>query len=92
MNITKEDIKEMVRRAFSEEFDINESDLITRKGDKTWSEHKKEFKENVSKLIQNIEDDKYLDAENVIGDTIAILNDWKKRIREGRKDNVLDEN
>ena len=83
------DIKKIVRESFQE---IKESDLIAKKGNKTWAEHKKEFKDNIEELLIHIEDDKYEDAENVIGKTINILKDWKKRIKEGgSKGDVIDE-
>lgn len=91
MGITEEQIREIVREALS---NMEESDLITKKGSKSWSEHKEEFKGNVDSLLKHIEDDKYEDAEGVIDDTIDILKDWKKRIKSGlsSKENVLDEN
>jgi hypothetical protein len=91
MGITEEEIREIVREALS---NMEESDLITKKGSKSWSDHKEEFKNNVDSLLDNIQNDEYEDAEDVIGKTIDILKDWKKRISSGlkSKDSVLDEN
>jgi hypothetical protein len=91
MEFAEEKIRSIVREVLSK---IDESDLIAKKGSKSWSEHKKDFKEKVGELIDKIEDDKYEDAHNLIDDTIEILKTWKKRIKSGldSKDNVLDEN
>lgn len=91
MGITEEEIREIVREALS---NMEESDLITKKGSKSWSDHKEEFKNNVDSLLGNIQNDEYEDAEDVIGKTIDILKGWKKRISSGlkSKDSVLDEN
>jgi len=73
MKITKEDIQNMVKEVLS---NFQESDLITKKTQKSWSKHKQELKGNVSKLINYIEKDKYYkegcvdEISEVIDDTI----------------------
>lgn len=91
MGISEEEIREIVRETLS---NMSESDLITKNSDKSWSEHKKDFRDNINSLLNNIEDDKYEDAEDTIGKTITMLKNWKKRISSGIKaqDSVLDEN
>lgn len=91
MEVTKEEIKNMVREALTEMRDVNESDLVARKGEKSWADQKSEFKDNIDNLLKHIEDDKYEDAEGVITKTVKILNAWKKRIKEGSSGDVLDE-
>jgi hypothetical protein len=63
---------------------IEESDLIGRPDD--WNQMKKSFTNNVVTLIQNIENDEYKDAEDVINNTIATLRFWKGKIQKGSKD------
>jgi hypothetical protein len=92
MEVTKEEIQKMIKEALSE---MNESDIVTKKGSKSWAEHKGDFKNNIEELLGHIEDDNYHDAENVIGKTIDTLKKWQKRIKDGLKDkkgDVLDEN
>lgn len=91
MGISEEQIREIVREALS---NMEESDLITKNSKKSWSDHKKDFRDNINSLLDNIEDDNYEDAEDTIGKTITMLKGWKKRISSGLKtqDSVLDEN
>jgi hypothetical protein len=87
MEFTQEEIRKTIREALTS---MQESDLVARKGDKSWSSQKKEFKEIISDLLNHIEDDKYEDAHDLIGDAVEILNTWKKRIKEG-SGKVIDE-
>ena len=96
MKITKEDIQGIVREVLS---NVKESDLIVKRTQKPWSEHKSELKSNVEKLFTFIEEDKYYEENGVeeisdlIDDTVEILKTWKKRIRTNApKGDVLDEN
>ena len=49
---------------------------------------KSEFKKNVKDLIDNIEDDKYSDANGDIDKTIKILKTWKKRLSKNLDDST----
>ena len=91
MKISKRELQELIKETLSETTDIQESDLVARKGDKSWADQKSEFKDNINELLSNIEDDKYSDATGVIVKTVKILNTWHKRIKEGTKGNVIDE-
>lgn len=86
MELTKEEIRNAVREALN----VKESDLISKKSNKSWSEHKSEFKEIIDDLLNHIEDDEYKDANDLIGDAIDILKAWKKKIKEG-KGKIIDE-
>jgi len=76
MNITRQEIQEMIRDAFT---GVNESDLIT-KNEKSWEKIKEDFKEKNNMLLKHIDDDKYKDADNIINEVISILKDWKEKI------------
>lgn len=83
MEFTKEQLRKTVREALAKMSRMGESDLVTRKGDKSWSKQKEEFKEKVDTLLNHIEDDEYEDADGLIDDTINILKVWKTKIKEG---------
>ncbi len=96
MEMTREDIKKVVREVLS---NFNESDLIVKRTQKPWSEHKSELKSNIDKLFVDIEEDKYYekggieDICSLIDDTIDILKTWKKRVRTNAPSgDVIDEN
>jgi len=96
MELTKEDIQKIVREVLS---NFNESDLIVKRTQKPWSEHKSELKGNIDKLFSFIEKDKYYEKDGVdeiadlIDDTVEILNTWKKRLKANAPSgDVLDEN
>jgi PHP family Zn ribbon phosphoesterase len=77
MEITREEIQEMIREAFKE---VNESDLITKNTKETWEDIKKEFKRKNEILLKHIDDDNYDNADNLIDEVIEMLKDWKKKI------------
>jgi PHP family Zn ribbon phosphoesterase len=82
MEITREEIQEMIREAFEE---VNESDLITKNTQETWQEIKKEFKRKNEILLKHIDDDNYDNADNLIDEVIEViemLKNWKKRINK----------
>ncbi len=79
MEITREEIQEMIREAFEE---VNESDLITKNTKETWQEIKKEFKRKNEILLKHIDDDNYDNADNLIDEVIEMLKNWKKRINK----------
>ena len=76
MNITRQEIQEMIRDAFT---GVNESDLIT-KNRKSWEKIKKDFKEKNDELLNHIDDDNYKNADEIIDKVISILEDWKEKI------------
>ncbi len=96
MELTKEDLKSIVREVLS---NFNESDLIVKRTQKPWSEHKSELKSNIDKLFSSIEEDKYYEKNgvedicNLIDDTVDILKTWKKRVKTNAPSgDVIDEN
>lgn len=80
--MTKKELREFVRKTIVKISDVNESDLIT-KDTSIWEKMKKDFKENVFTLIQNIENDEYENAKDVIGNTMATLQFWRGKIKRG---------
>ena len=79
--MTKEKLKEFIKKSIKEVNNIKESDLISTPNE--WEKMKTRFSTNVINLIQNIEDDEYEDASNVIGETIGMLKFWKGKIKLG---------
>lgn len=84
MKFTDREFRNLIKEMISE-IGINESDIITKEKSE-WKELKKEFKNSVKKLVKNIEDDKYSDAEGDIDKTIKILKSWKKRLSKNLDD------
>lgn len=84
MKFTDKEFRNLIKEMISE-IGINESDIITKEKSE-WKELKKEFKNSVKKLVKNIEDDKYSDAEGDIDKTIKILKSWKKRLSKNLDD------
>jgi hypothetical protein len=86
MKINEKDLKEFVKEIISE-LNLSESDIITKEKSE-WKEMKSQFKKNVKSLINNIEDDKYSDANGDIDKTIKILKIWKKRLSKNLDDST----
>lgn len=84
MKLTDSQFRKIIKEMISE-LEINESDIITKEKSE-WKELKKEFKNSVKRLVKNIEDDKYSDAEGDIDKTIKILKSWKKRLSKNLDD------
>ena len=76
---TEKNLRAFIRKQIAEANSITESDLM---GD-AWLKMKPRFLETVNSLIQKIDDDNYDDAEDLIGQSIAMLKMWKHRLRSG---------
>jgi hypothetical protein len=79
MKITESFLEEMVKEVLTK---MEESDLITKNSNKDWSEYKSDLKKDINALLNQLEDDKYKDAENSIDKVIDKLKDWKERINK----------
>jgi LPS O-antigen subunit length determinant protein (WzzB/FepE family) len=95
MNINEKELREIIRNTIQ---DVNESDLITKRSNKTWSEHKSELNNNIKDVINFIEDDVYDEKDGVekivnkIDDSIEVLKSWKSKVKKGgEKKDVIDE-
>lgn len=84
MKINSKEFRNLIKEMISE-FEINESDIITKEKSE-WKELKKDFKKLVKELVKNIEDDKYSDANGDIDKAIKILKNWKKRLSKNLDD------
>lgn len=73
-----------IRKTLSEMENVSESDLLVRAG-VNWQEMKPKFLETVNSLVAKIDDDKYDDAEDLIGTAISMLKIWKAKIRKGKE-------
>lgn len=76
---TEKSLRAFIRKQIAEANSLSENDLM---GD-AWSKMKPRFLETVNSLIQNIDDDNYDDADDLIGQSIAMLKMWKHRLRSG---------
>ena len=86
MKINQKEFRELVKEMISE-LNLRESDIIAKEKSE-WKEMKSEFKKSVKDLIDNIEDDKYSDANGDIDKTIKILKTWKKRLSKNLDDST----
>ena len=71
-----------IRKSLMEMENVSESDILTRAG-VNWQEMKPKFLETVNNLVSKIDDDKYNDAEDLIGRAIGMLKVWKSKMRKG---------
>ena len=86
MKINQKEFRELVKEMISE-LNLRESDIIAKEKSE-WKEMKSQFKKSVKDLIDNIEDDKYSDANGDIDKTIKILKTWKKRLSKNLDDST----
>jgi len=83
MKNNEKNIRLLVRRIMSEMENVNESDLLVAAG-LDWNRVKPELLNTVKTLIQKIDDDKYSDAEDLIGKAIVMLRIWRHKIHKGK--------
>lgn len=75
-----ENFKKVLRNKI--EKNLEEIDLIAT--DKSsWEEMKANFKDIITNLLANIENDEYSDGKSEIDQAITILNKWKQKISKG---------
>ena len=86
MKIDRKSLKEMVVEVFME-MELRESDIIAKEKSE-WNDMKKEFRDTVSELLNNIEDDNYSDANGDIDKVAKTLKAWKKRITKNISDST----
>lgn len=83
MHIDKKGLRELVAKMVSE---MEESDLIVRKdAGQTWEQLSSELRSDVESLIDNITQDKYMEALEDISQVSAIMKMWRHRIVMGSK-------
>lgn len=86
MKINRKSLKEMVKEVVLE-MELSESDIIAKEKSE-WNDMKKEFRDTVSELLNNIEDDNYSDANGDIEKVVKTLNAWKRRITKNISDST----
>jgi hypothetical protein len=86
MKVNRKGLKDMVKEVFLE-MELSESDIIAKEKSE-WNEMKKGFKDTVSELLKNIEDDNYSDANGDIDKAVRTLKTWKKRITKNLSDST----
>jgi len=83
--LTKEDLKNIVREVIISNGDLKEYDIIT-KDQKTWEALKDKIKDSLSFIIYTIDKNKYESEDGrkiIIGQIDALitnLNSWKKKL------------
>jgi Txe/YoeB family toxin of Txe-Axe toxin-antitoxin module len=86
MKINRKSLKEMVKEVVLE-MKLSESDIIAKEKSE-WKDMKKEFRDTVSELLNNIEDDNYSDANGDIEKVVKTLKAWKRRITKNISDST----
>jgi hypothetical protein len=84
MDTEEKKLRLAIRKTLSEMENMSENDLLVRAG-VNWHEMKPKFLETVNGLVSKIDDDKYDDAEDLIGRAIGMLKVWKSKIRKGKE-------
>ncbi len=92
MNVEEEKkVRKIINQGLKNKFSISETDLLAPNG-QSWDVIKSSFKETISNLISNLENDEYDDASGDIDKTIGMLNKWKHKIKKDINDSTLSEN
>lgn len=89
MTANEKQIRLLIRKQLSEMYDISESDILVRAG-VDWDEVKPKFLEKINDLVSKIDDDKYDDAEDLIGNVTNMLKVWKAKIHKGKQTDMVD--
>jgi hypothetical protein len=84
MTTEEKNLRTIIRKSLSEMENVSESDILVRAG-VNWNEVKPKFLETVNDLVSKIDDDKYSDAEDLIGKATNMLKMWKAKIRKGKE-------
>jgi len=79
MNLSEDDIREMVREMIAG--GIQEYDALYPK-EKDWKEESKELRSLFVELMKNIENDDYQEGVDKIDLVVRKLNTWKKKIEK----------
>jgi hypothetical protein len=79
MNLSEEDIRDMVREMLSG--GIQEYDALYSK-EKDWSQESKELRALLIGLLKNIENDDYKEGVKNIDTVVRKLNTWKRKIEK----------
>jgi hypothetical protein len=87
MTAEEKNIRLIIKKTLSEMENVSESDILVRAG-VNWDEVKPKFLEKVNNLVSKIDDDKYDDAEDLIGSVTAMLKMWRAKIKKGKSDMV----
>lgn len=92
MNVEEEKrVRKIINQGLKKKFSISETDLLAPNG-QSWDVIKSSFKETISNLISNLENDEYDDASGDIDKTISMLNKWKQKIKKDINDSSIKEN
>lgn len=79
MNLSEEDIREMVREMLTG--GIQEYDALYSK-EKEWKQESKELRVLLIDLLKNIENDDYREGVGKIDTVVNKLNTWKRKIEK----------
>jgi hypothetical protein len=79
MNLSEEDIREMVREMLAN--GMQEYDALYPR-EKDWKEESKELRSLFVELMKNIENDDYKEGVDKIDLVVRKLNTWKKKIEK----------
>ncbi len=82
MTTEEKKLRIAIRKSLMEMENVSESDILTRAG-VNWQEMKPKFLKTVKCLVSKIDDDKYNDAEDLIGKAIGMLKIWKAKMKKG---------
>ncbi len=84
-------IRKAIQQGLKKKFSLSETDLIAPNAN-SWESIKGNFKEIISNLISNLENDDYDDATGDINKAISMLKKWKQKIEKDISDSMLKEN
>ena len=84
MTTEEKKLRKLIQKTLLETENMSESDLFVRAG-VNWDEVKPKFLETVNDLVSKIDDDKYDNAEDLIGKAVAMLKIWKAKIHKGKE-------
>lgn len=79
MNLSEEDIRDMVREMLIG--GIQEYDALYSK-EKEWKQESKELRALLVDLLKNIENDDYIEGVSKIDTVVNKLNTWKRKIEK----------
>lgn len=90
MNIDEKKLRKAINAELKKKFAVSETDLIAR-NQNDWVNMKVDFKNRIGNLLSNLENDEYSDAAGDIDKTIAILQQWKKKMSKDMTDAAVQE-
>lgn len=89
MTTEEKKLRGIIQRMLAETNNVSENEMMVRAG-VNWDEVKPEFLEKINDLVSKIDDDKYEDAEDLIGKVTNMLKVWKAKIHKGKKAEMVD--